>query len=163
WDDLSLKSESPAPSGIAFPGCNRPLDGYDTPACVHLREHWPGAAETRSHGQEVTVFIVRRRPGEGSPTSVESLVDGEPLRQDCAEPGFLRDHAAPLDALRGRVPDGAGAAVRADERLPGGRERRPKDVLHVAKARRVDEHGDAVLTVRGGKVSFAVAVQVRDR
>jgi hypothetical protein len=87
WDGLSLKSESPAPSGIAFPGCNRPLDGYDTPACIHLREHWPGAAEIRSLGQEVTVFIVRRRPGESSPTSVESLVDGEPLRQD-ADHGY---------------------------------------------------------------------------
>jgi hypothetical protein len=82
WDDVSLKSESPAPSGIAFPDCNRPLDGYDVPACIHLREHWPGGPEGRSHGQEVTVFIVRRRPGEGSPASVESLVDGEPLHQD---------------------------------------------------------------------------------
>jgi hypothetical protein len=87
WDGVSLKSESPAPSGIAFPGCNRPQDGYDIPACIHLREHWPGGAWVRSSGQQVTVFIVRRRPGEGSPASVESLVDGEPLRQD-AEHGY---------------------------------------------------------------------------
>jgi hypothetical protein len=87
WDGVSLKSESPAPSGIAFPGCNRPLDGYDIPGCIHLREHWPGGAETRSHGQEVTVFVIRRRPGDGSPASVEGLVDGEPLRQD-AEHGY---------------------------------------------------------------------------
>ncbi|HEY2938590.1 MAG TPA: hypothetical protein VGJ27_02145, partial [Gaiellaceae bacterium] len=87
WDALALKFEAPSPSGIAFPGCNQPLDGYDIPACIHLREHWPGAAETRSQGQEVTVFIVRRRPGEGSPASVESLVGGEPLRQD-AEHGY---------------------------------------------------------------------------
>jgi hypothetical protein len=87
WDGMSLKSENPAPSGIAFPGCNRPLDGYDIPACIHLREHWPGSAEVRSHGQDVTVFIVRHRPGETSPDSVESLVNGEPLRQD-AEHGY---------------------------------------------------------------------------
>ena len=87
WDGVSLKSESPAPSGIAFPGCNQPLDGYDIPVCIHLREHWPGGAEARSSGQQVTVFIVRRRPGEGSPASVESLVDGEPLRQD-ADHGY---------------------------------------------------------------------------
>jgi hypothetical protein len=84
---LALKFETPSPSGIAFPGCNQPLDGYDIPACIHLREHWPGGTEARSHGQDVTVFIVRRRPGEGSPASVESLVDGERLRQD-AEHGY---------------------------------------------------------------------------
>ena len=87
WDDLSLKSESPAPHAIAFPGCNSPPNGYDLPACIHLREHWAGAAEARSRGQEVTVFIVRRHGGEASPSSVEALADGEPLRQD-AEHGY---------------------------------------------------------------------------
>ena len=87
WDDLSLKSESPAPHAIAFPGCNSPPNGYDIPACIHLREHWAGAAEARSRGQEVTVFIVRRHVGEASPDSVEALADGEPLRQD-AEHGY---------------------------------------------------------------------------
>jgi len=84
WDDLYLKSEVPVPAGIAFPDCSHPLNGYDIPDCIHLHEYWRGAAEAR---QEVTLFVVRRRSAETSPDSVESLVNGEPLRQD-AERGY---------------------------------------------------------------------------
>ena len=71
-------------AGIAFPDCSHPLNGYDIPDCIHLHEYWRGAAEAR---QEVTLFVVRRRTAETSPDSVESLVNGEPLRQD-AERGY---------------------------------------------------------------------------
>ena len=83
WDDLHLKSESPGPYGIAFPGCNNPLNDLDASSCIHLREHWPGGpAEPSSRGQEVVVYVVRSQPGEASPESVEALANGEALRQD---------------------------------------------------------------------------------
>jgi hypothetical protein len=84
WDNLHLKSEAPAPNGISFPGCNHPLKGYDIPSCIHLHEHWGDAIEPASRGQEVTVFVVRRKASEASPGSVESLANGEPLRHDTA-------------------------------------------------------------------------------
>jgi hypothetical protein len=81
WDDVHLKAESAVPHGISFPGCNHPLTPSDTPSCIHLHEHWPGIGHAYSRGQEVTVFVVRRKPGEASPASVEKLVSGDPLRQ----------------------------------------------------------------------------------
>lgn len=88
WDEVHLKSESPGPYGISFPGCTHPLNRNDTAGCIHLHEHWPGpSAEAVSRGQEVTVLIARRNPGEASPDSVEGLVNGEPLRRD-ADHGY---------------------------------------------------------------------------
>jgi hypothetical protein len=86
WDSLDLKSENPGPYGISFPNCNQPLNSLDIPGCIHLNEHWlgqtPGSTAAYSRGQEVVVYVVRSNPGEASPSSVESLVNGEPLRQD---------------------------------------------------------------------------------
>ena len=79
WDELYLKSEAPEARGVAFPYCNRALNEQDLPDCIHLRD--------RSPAQEATVFIVRGHVGEASPDSVESLLDGEPLRQD-ADHGY---------------------------------------------------------------------------
>jgi hypothetical protein len=90
WDGLDVKSETPGPFGIAFPTCNQPLNSLDIPGCIHLDEHWPGqtpgSTDAYSHGQEVVVYMVRSNPGEASPSSVESLVNGEPLRD--AEHGY---------------------------------------------------------------------------
>jgi hypothetical protein len=84
WDNLHFKSESPAPYGISFPGCNHPMSSSDIPDCIHLHEHWlgstPGPNEAYSRGQNVTVYVVRWNPGESSPDSPEALVNGEPLR-----------------------------------------------------------------------------------
>ena len=88
WDNVHLKSESPGPYGISFPGCNQPLNDLDVPGCIHLHEHWLGGpAEAYSRGQEVVVYVVRRNPGEASPASVEALANGESLRQD-ADHGY---------------------------------------------------------------------------
>ena len=84
WDNLHVKGESPAAYGISFPGCNHPLNASDIGDCIHLDEHWldstPGPNEAYSRGQDVTVYIVRRHPGEASPDSPEALMSGEPLR-----------------------------------------------------------------------------------
>ncbi len=84
WDNLHVKSESPAPYGISFPGCNHPLNASDIPDCIHVHERWPGSTpgpnEAYSRGQNVTVYLVRRNPAEGSSDSPEALVNGEPLR-----------------------------------------------------------------------------------
>jgi len=83
WDNVHLKSESPGPYGISFPGCNHPLNDLDNPGCIHLHEHWLGGpAEAYSRGQEVVVYVVRWNPDEASPASAEALANGEPLRQD---------------------------------------------------------------------------------
>lgn len=88
WDDLHLKSESPGPHGIVFPGCNNPLNDLDASSCIHLHEDWSGGpTEPSSRGQEVVVYVVRSNPGEASPTSVDALANGEALRQD-ADRGY---------------------------------------------------------------------------
>lgn len=84
WDALYLKSESPDPLGISFPDCSEPVDELDGPPCLHIVERWPGQVAEEDDGQTVTGFIVRSHPTEASPKVVESLVDGEPLRQDAA-------------------------------------------------------------------------------
>jgi len=84
WDNLHVKSESPAPYGISFPGCNHPMNSSDIPDCIHLHEHWlgstPGPNEAYSRGQNVTVYVVRWNPGEATPDPPEALANGEPLR-----------------------------------------------------------------------------------
>ena len=110
WDDLHLKSESPGPSGIVFPGCNNPLNDLDGSGCIHLHEHWPGGpAEPSSRGQEVVVYVVRSKPGRG----VTRLGRGARRRRGAA-PGrrpWLRPRPlAPLDGV-------------VEELLPGRRRR----------------------------------------
>ena len=81
WDSLYLKAESPDPAGISTVGCSS-ASPQDSASCIHLDDHWPGQSFQYGRGQQVTAFIVRRHTAEASPEAIESLVDGEPLRQD---------------------------------------------------------------------------------
>ena len=105
------------------------------------------ARRPRVNRREPASLRVRGASSRGPPPAADDEVDLAPARQHRTESRLLRNHAAPLDPRVGAadLPD---TAVGAREPPPRDTRCLPRDVLHRAEARRVDEHGDGCRVVR---------------
>ncbi len=83
WDNFHLKSGPPPVLPVAFPGCNDVLVAHDADPCIHFHENWlattPGANQTYSRGQTVTLHIAVFHPSEVSPNDPTGIVNHELL------------------------------------------------------------------------------------